>query len=104
MRQKNPVGGSQVLSTMTISNSLTPSFLRCAAVSRYSGDVWQATAFSKLGNSITMKRWNFSGPSRVLYLPPRARNLPPNFPMIAGARSAYFLYCSGSLTFERATQ
>ena len=37
-------------------------------------------------------------------LPPRARNLPPNFPMIGGARSAYFWYCSGSLTFERATQ
>ncbi|MCU1249376.1 MAG: hypothetical protein JWQ49_2405, partial [Edaphobacter sp.] len=27
--------GSQMLSTMTISNSLAPSFLRCAASSRY---------------------------------------------------------------------
>src|SRR6266540_6457395 len=68
-----------MLSTMTISNSPAPSCLRCAAASRYSGDSWQATAFSKLGNSMTMKRWNFSGPSRILNLPPRARILPPNF-------------------------
>jgi hypothetical protein len=73
------VARPQMLSTMTISNSLAPSFLRCAAASRYSGDSWQATAFSRLGNSMTMKRWNFSGPSRILYLPPRARILPPNF-------------------------
>jgi len=32
------------------------------------------------------------------------QELAPNFPMIGGARSAYFWYCSGSLTFERATQ
>jgi hypothetical protein len=89
---------------MTTSNSLALSFLRCAAASRYSGDSWQEIASSKLGNSMTTKRWIFSGPSRILNLPPRARNLPSNFPMIAGARSAYFLYYSGSLTFERATQ
>src|SRR2546422_2280820 len=37
--------GSQMLSTITISNSLAPSFLRCAAASRYSADSWQAIAF-----------------------------------------------------------
>ena len=37
-----------MLSTITISNSLAPPFLRCAAASRYSTDSWQATAFSKL--------------------------------------------------------
>ena len=42
------VGRSQMLSTMTISNSPAPSFLRCAAASGYSADSWQATAFSKL--------------------------------------------------------
>src|SRR5438270_12590259 len=38
--------GSQMLSTITISNSLAPSFLRCGAASRYSADSWQAIAFS----------------------------------------------------------
>ena len=52
----------------------------------------QVTAFSKLGNSMTMKRWNFSGPSRILNLPPRARILPPNFWRMPGTRSVYFLY------------
>src|SRR5262245_40296478 len=32
------VGGPQMLSTMTISNSPAPPFLRCAAAARYSGD------------------------------------------------------------------
>src|SRR5207244_12980462 len=32
--------GSQMLSTITISNSLAPSFLRCASASRYSADSW----------------------------------------------------------------
>ena len=64
-----------MLSTITISNSLAPSCLRCAAASRYSADSWQATAFSKLGNSMTTKRWNFCGPSRILNLPPRAQDL-----------------------------
>src|SRR5262245_58736121 len=50
----------------------------------------QATTFSKLGNSMTMKRWNFSGPSRILNLPPRAR--PPNFRRMPGTRSVYSLY------------
>src|SRR5262245_58001316 len=67
--------------------SLAPSFLRFAAASRYSGDSWQATAFSKLGNSMTMRRWNFSGPSRILNLPPRARILPSNFWRMPGTRS-----------------
>jgi hypothetical protein len=34
-----------MLSTIAISNSLAPSFLRCAAASRYSADSWQAIAF-----------------------------------------------------------
>jgi hypothetical protein len=68
-----------MLSMMTISNSPALSFLRCAAASRYSGDSWQPTAFSKLGNSMTMKRWNFSGPSRILNLPPR-QDLAAEFP------------------------
>ena len=54
----------------------SPEYDRAAAFS-YSGDVKQATACSKLGNSMTMKRWNFSGPSMMRNLPPRARNLPP---------------------------
>src|SRR6516225_4988925 len=87
-----PHSGSQMPSTMTTSNSLALSCLRCAAASRYSGDSWQEIAFSKLGNSMTMKRWNFSGPSRILNLPPRARILPPNFRRMPGTRSVYFLY------------
>src|SRR5215471_1075233 len=49
-------------STMTVSTSPAP-LRRNAAASSYSGEVKQATASSKLGNSITTKRWNLSGPS-----------------------------------------
>ena len=37
-----------MFSTITISNPLAPSLLRCTAASGCSADSWQATAFSKL--------------------------------------------------------
>src|SRR5665213_1911616 len=90
-------------STMMVSTSPAP-LLRNAAASSYSGDVKQSTPCWKVGNSMTTKRWNLSGPSMIWNLPPRAKTLPPNLAMMAGTRSVYFLYSTGSLILERATQ
>ena len=51
-------------STMMVSTSPAPLRRNAAALS-YSGDVKQATPCSSVGNSITMKRWNLSGPSMI---------------------------------------
>src|SRR6185437_2851895 len=51
-------------STMMVSTSPAP-LRRKAAASSYSREVKQATPCSKLGNSITTKRWNLSGPSMI---------------------------------------
>src|SRR5215467_7016436 len=88
---------------MMVSTSPAP-LRRKAAARSYSAEVKQATPCSKLGNSITTKRWNLCGPSMIRWRPPRARTLPPYLAMIAGTRSVYFLYSTGSLIFERATQ
>src|SRR6266853_4726810 len=50
-----------------ITSSFSPALFlrRKAAASRYSCELKQATPCSKLGNSMTTKRLNFSGPSRV---------------------------------------
>src|SRR4029079_6523573 len=90
-------------STMMVSTSPAPP-PRNAAAWLYSPDRKQATPCSKLGNSITTNRWNLSGPSMISKRPPRATTLPPNLAMMAGTRSVYFLYSTGSLIFERATQ
>src|SRR5262249_36769880 len=90
-------------STMTVSTSPAPA-RRKAAASSYSFDVKQATPCSRVGNSIDTKRGNLAGPPMIGNRPPRARTLPPYLAMIAGTRSVYFLYSTGSLIFERATQ
>src|SRR6266851_4291406 len=90
-------------STMTFSTSPAP-LRRNAAAWPYSGEVKQATACSKVGNSITMKRWNLSGPSMMRNLPPRASTLPPWRATMPGTRSVYFLYSTGSMILDRATQ
>ena len=51
-------------STMMVSTSPAP-LRRNAAASSYSFEVKQATPCSKVGNSITTKRWNLSGPSMI---------------------------------------
>src|SRR5581483_6138056 len=88
---------------MMVSTSPAPLRRNAAALS-YSGDVKHATPCSKVGNSITTNRWNLSGPSMIWKRPPRASTLPPNLAMMPGTRSVYFLYSTGSLIFERATQ
>src|SRR3954470_7123893 len=57
-------------STMTVSTSPAP-LRRKAAARSYSGEVKQATPCSNVGNSITTKRWNLSGPSMIWWRPPR---------------------------------
>jgi predicted ABC-type ATPase len=90
----------------TITSSFSPALLRRrkAAASWYSFDLKHATPCSKLGNSMTTKRLNFSGPSSVWQCPPRASTFAPYFARIAGTRSVYFLYSTGSLTLPRASQ
>src|SRR6266853_3806143 len=50
-----------------ITSSFSPALFlrRKAAASLYSGELKQATPCSNVGNSMTTKRLNFSGPSRV---------------------------------------
>lgn len=102
-RQRHHRGVASPPSTITVSTSPAPA-RRNAAARSYSSDVKQATPCSSVGNSITTKRWNLSGPSMIWNLPPRARTLPPCLAMMPGTRSVYFLYSTGSLIFERATQ
>src|SRR6266700_310457 len=58
-------GGPSPASTITSSFSPTPFLRRNAAASLYSGELKHSTPFSRVGNSITTKRLNFSGPSRI---------------------------------------
>jgi hypothetical protein len=84
--------GSQMLSMMTISNSPAPVLLAVCRGLKVFGRLVAADRLLEARELDDDEAVEFSGPSRILNLPPRARNLPPNFPMIAGARSAYFLY------------
>ncbi len=40
----------------------------------------------------------------IWYWPPRASTRPPCAAMMAGTRSVYFLYCTGSLMTQRESQ
>src|SRR5262249_48845607 len=56
--------GASAPASMMVSTSPAP-LRRKAAARWYSGEVKQATPCSKVGNSITTKRWNLAGPSMI---------------------------------------
>src|SRR5258708_5234173 len=60
-----PLGAPSPASIITSSFSPALFLRRNAAASLYSCELKHATPCSKLGNSTTTKRLNFSGPSRV---------------------------------------
>src|SRR5262245_16947142 len=90
-------------STMTVSTSPAPA-RRNPAAWLYSAEVKQATPCYKVGNSITTKRWDLSGPPMIWKRPPRASTFPPHLAMMRGTRPVCRLYSPGSLIYHRATQ
>src|SRR5262245_32546829 len=71
--------------------------LRLVALGRrYSSESYQRLACAMLGNSSTTKRVGRQFPSSSSKGPPRTRNLPPYFSIVAGTRLRYSSYWATS--------
>jgi integrase family protein with SAM-like domain len=81
-----------------ISSCVLAAFSRIAIKGLYSGELYQRSACSRLGNS-SMSRWRgCQSPSLAFTLPPRTTNLPPYCSTVAPMRLRYSWNAAGSVT------
>ena len=104
MRSRSYRRSGYTLSTIATSSSPAPSFLRYAAAAWYSGEFVAGDRALEAWELDDDKALELLRPLEDLELAAARQERAAEFPDDRRRQIGVFLYCSGSLTFERATQ